>query len=366
MSRLAVIKDPRFENHRTPQEHPESPLRVRAINEAIDSSKTKFSELTARLATEDDIATTHSDAYLEDLIKAAEIAEKTDSLIGIDPDTVMSPESFQTAKLAVGASLEAIDSVSRGDHDSCFVAVRPPGHHALADRAMGFCLFNNVAIAANYALKKANFKRVFILDWDVHHGNGTQDIFYNTPEVMFASIHQYPFWPPGSGSFDECGKDEGEGFNLNIPLPAGTGDTGYLKTLDSIIVPACRQYNPDLIIVSAGYDAHQDDPIASQRLTTVGFAMMAQRVADLRDHTGAKIVCLLEGGYNTSALAKSTLATMEVLNASTASELGEVHASYMVQNAVIGNEPVTDDYSANQVEEMLDRVKTTNSKYRKL
>ena len=361
--RFAVVKDPRFKDHRTPVSHPESPERVSAINQLLDDIDTKFGEIRAREASEEEIASTHSPAYIEDLHKLAEIAIERDSLIGIDPDTVMSPSSYKTAKLAVGAALNAIDSVAKEEYDSCFVAVRPPGHHALKDQAMGFCLFNNVAIAANYAKEKAGFKRIFILDWDVHHGNGTQAIFYDDPQVMFTSLHQHPFWPPGSGRLDETGENDGSGFNINIPLPAGTGDIGYLKTMDSLVMPVCREYNPDLIIVSAGYDAHRDDPIASQNLTTIGFSMLSQRVADLRDQCGAKVVCLLEGGYNTEALAESVLSTMHVLNARTAEELGSLHASQIVSKTIIGNEPVSQDEDASAVEEQIANIKKSQSDY---
>ena len=288
MSRLAIVNDKRFEDHLTPATHPESPARVSAISQALASANRKFDTIDPRQAKEEELCLSHSDHYIEDLANKAETAKASGKTIAIDPDTVMSPKSYDTAKLAVGASLNAIDALASNKHDSCFVAVRPPGHHALQDKAMGFCLFNNVAITADYAVKKGGFKKIFILDWDVHHGNGTQDIFYNRPEVMFVSLHQHPFWPPGSGRLTESGSGEGKGFNVNIPLPGGTGDTGYLKTLDTIVVPLCQEYEPDLIIVSAGYDAHKDDPIANQNITTVGFAMMTQRVADLRDQVGAK------------------------------------------------------------------------------
>lgn len=363
MSRLAVVKDPRFQDHQTPPGHPESPQRVSAINHAIESADTNFSTISPRLVLEDELTSTHSPSYIEDLTKKAKIAENTGSLISIDPDTVMSPKTFETAKLASGAALSAIDSLKAKDHDSAFVAVRPPGHHALKDRAMGFCLFNNVAIAARYAIEIAGYKRVFILDWDVHHGNGTQDIFYNQSEIMFVSLHQHPFWPPGSGTFDEPGTGEGKGFNLNIPLPEGTGDTGYLQTLDQIVVPVCSEFNPDLILVSAGYDAHQEDFIAGQNITTVGFAMMSQRIADLRDNLGANVLCLLEGGYNVHALSRSALATMEVLNARGAEELGRTHASYMVADAVTGAKPVTEDDHPETTIELIEVVKKKNKDY---
>ena len=357
-----MVKDPRFTNHRTPPSHPESPERISAINKLLDEFETKFSQIKPRAATEDELSSTHSPAYIEDLAGKAEIAFEKGNLISIDPDTIMSAESYETAKLAAGASLEALEALREGVHDSAFVAVRPPGHHALVDRAMGFCLFNNVAIAARSAIKQG-FKRVFILDWDVHHGNGTQDIFYQEPRVFFSSLHPHPFWPPGSGFHTEVGKGDGTGFNLNIPMPEGSGDTGYLKTIDNLVVPVCREYNPDLIIVSAGYDAHKDDPIAGQNLTTTGFAMMAQRVADLRDQLDSKVLCLLEGGYNTDALARSVLASIRVLNARGPQELGEVHASQIVADAVTGSEQVTSDIHPGRIDELHEKIKQEHSPY---
>lgn len=363
-SRLAVIKDKRFGEHKTPESHPESPARITAINNLVQRFRSEYDFLETREATEEELASTHSPGYIEDLYKMSEVAINTDSLIRIDPDTLMSPRSYTTAKLAVGAALEGIDCLAKKKHDSCFVAVRPPGHHALADRAMGFCLFNNVAIAANQA-KSKGFKRIFILDWDVHHGNGTQALFYDDPTVFFASLHQHPFWPPGSGYRDEFGQKDGEGYNLNIPLPEGTGDVGYLRCLDEIVGPICLDYKPDLIIVSAGYDAHKDDFIAGQNLSTLGFAMMSQRVADWRDALGARVLCLLEGGYNTEALADSVMATMRVLNASSPEELGEVHASYMVPATIAGRSAATDDSQPDRVSELIERIKQEQSCFHK-
>jgi len=361
-SRLAVIKDKRFGDHKTPESHPESPERISAINDLVRRFESEFDYLEPREATEEELASTHSPGYIEDLHQMAEVATNTDSLIGIDPDTVMSPKSYTTAKLAVGAALEGVDCLAKQTHDSCFVAVRPPGHHALADRAMGFCLFNNVAIAANQA-KAKGFKRIFILDWDVHHGNGTQALFYDDPTVFFASLHQHPFWPPGSGYRDEFGDRDGEGFNLNIPLPEGTGDVGYLKCLDEIVGPICLDYKPDMIIVSAGYDAHKDDFIAGQNLSTVGFAMMSQRVADWRDTLDTRVLCLLEGGYNTHALADSVMATMRVLNASGPEELGQVHASYMVPATISGGAAATNDSQPDKVSELIERIKEEQGRF---
>lgn len=315
MSRLAVVRDDKFQDHLTPQMHPESPQRLAAIDEALRVNKMDetLDHFRPRPATEDELVRVHKDSYIEGLLDYEAQAKQGDKLIPIDADTWMSPETYDIAKLAAGAGLVGVDSIA-GDYDSAFVAVRPPGHHALAGRAMGFCLFNNLAVAARYAQKKLGIERVMVIDWDVHHGNGTQDLFYDDPSICFLSMHQFPFWPPNSGWYKDDGKGEGKGYNINVPLPAGTGDRGYLKAWDEIVTPICRQYKPRLIMVSAGYDAHRSDPLAMQNVSTSGFALMTQRVCELSKDADAKVVCFLEGGYNTKALANSVLATMNVLN----------------------------------------------------
>jgi acetoin utilization deacetylase AcuC-like enzyme len=221
---------------------------------------------------------------------------------------------------------------------------------------MGFCLFNNIAIAARYAQKKMQAKRILILDWDVHHGNGTQAAFYKDPSVLFISMHQYPFWPPDSGWLNEDGAGEGKGFNINIPLPAGTGDRGYMQAWDRIIVPVANQYAPDLVLVSAGYDAHMEDPLAQQRLTTVGFTRLAQRLMVLCETNNAKVVSFLEGGYNVSSLAESAIATMQVMNADNVS--GEVQ----VQKRESSLEESQDE-SPNRVSERIEEIAKHQAKY---
>jgi acetoin utilization deacetylase AcuC-like enzyme len=228
---------------------------------------------------------------------------------------------------------------------------------------MGFCLFNNIAVAAKYAQKTMGLKRVLIIDWDVHHGNGTQDIFYDDPSVCFASFHQYPFWPPNSGWYEEDGTGEGKGYNVNIPLPAGTGDRGYLHAWDRLLKPICLEYQPELIMLSAGYDAHQMDPLGQQRISTSGYAMLSQRLADLGRETSSKLVAFLEGGYNAKSLAESALATMRVLNASTAEETAAVHVSYLVPGSAAGMAPITEDQSPNEVDQRVVDVRKHFSQY---
>jgi len=365
MSRLALVRDQRFLQHKTPETHPESPQRLVAIDNAIarHALDHDLRQLTPRSASEDEISLIHSAAYIEHLYDDSEKARKKDGLVQLDADTFMSADTYDTAKLAAGAGLTGVDAVAGKQFDRAFVAVRPPGHHALVDQAMGFCLFNNIAVAVRYAQKTCGFKKVFVIDWDVHHGNGTQWAFYDDPSVFFTSFQQYPFWPYDSGWYLEDGKGEGKGANMNIPLPAGTGDRGYLHAFDQLVKPVCLEFNPDLIMVSAGYDAHKDDPLGQQRITTAGFAMLTQRVADLAAATGASVVVFLEGGYNVRSLSDSVTASMRVLNASSDPELGAIHASYLMPYAAGDPQHVTDDRSVDQVNERVREVRKHFAKY---
>ncbi len=377
MSKLALIRDPRFQKHLTPDAHPETPQRLVAIDNVLAgySLRQGLDELAPRLARESDIALVHKASYMEQLQANAERLQAMESngggpgdlayndLIRLDNDTYMSAASYDTAKLACGAGLVGIDAVASGASQSAFVAVRPPGHHALVDQPMGFCLFNNVAVAARYGQKTHGYKRVFIVDWDVHHGNGTQWAFYNDPSVFFVSFQQYPNWPYDSGWYTEDGVGEGRGFNMNIPLPKGTGDRGYLKAFDELVKPVCFEFKPDLILVSAGYDAHRDDPLGQQCITTSGYAMLAQRVDDLSRELGVPSVVFLEGGYNVKSLSESAVATMRVLNAKSESDQGAVHASYLMPFAAGDGAHITGDQTPDAVDERIFDVKKHFAKY---
>lgn len=364
MSNLVLVRDTKFQQHLTPELHPESPQRLAALDTAFHKSSTEhhIEELKPRIADEDEIAKVHSAAYIEDLHKGS-LKVKKGEFFQLDGDTFMSPDTYDTAKLAAGAGLTGIDAVAEQGFLSSFVAVRPPGHHALYAAPMGFCLFNNVAIAARYAQRKLGLKRILIIDWDVHHGNGTQDLFYNDPSVCFVSFHQYPFWPPDSGWYTETGEKDGKGFNVNIPLPAGTGDRGYLAAWDQIVRPICLEYQPEMILLSAGYDAHQDDPLGQQRISTAGYAMLSQRLQDLSRQVGSKVVCFLEGGYNTTSLSASAVATMRVLNATTEEENANVHVSYLIPGAASGESPITADRNLLLVDERIVDIRKHLSKY---
>jgi acetoin utilization deacetylase AcuC-like enzyme len=223
----------------------------------------------------------------------------------LDADTPMAPGSYRAALQAVGGTLAAIDAVMDGRVANAFCAVRPPGHHAEPSRAMGFCLFNNVAVGARYVQQRYGLARVLIVDWDVHHGNGTQAAFYNDPTVLYVSLHQYP-WYPGTGSVEEVGTGPGEGYTLNLPMPAGGGDDEYLTAFDLRIRPVVRDFAPDFVLISAGFDAHRDDPLAMMAVTEVGYRTMTAFVkAWAADTARGRVVSCLEGGYNLSALADS-------------------------------------------------------------
>jgi acetoin utilization deacetylase AcuC-like enzyme len=231
----------------------------------------------------------------------------------LDGDTVICPDSWDAATLSAGAGLTAIDQIITGQLDNAFTAVRPPGHHAEKDRAMGFCLFNNVAIAARYAIKKHKLNRVCIFDWDVHHGNGTQHSFYSNPSVHYSSIHQYPFYP-GTGDKDETGTGDGLGTTLNFPLNAFAGDSIYLDIVENKLIPAIQAFKPELIIISAGFDAHEDDPLAQMRVSSDCYGQMTAMILKVAEEIcGGRLLSMLEGGYDYKALADSVFKHINVL-----------------------------------------------------
>lgn len=232
----------------------------------------------------------------------------------LDPDTYVQPGSWEAALHAAGGLLALVREVLSGRLDNGFALVRPPGHHAEADRAMGFCLLNNVAIAARAAQAEWGVERVLIIDWDVHHGNGTQHTFYEDPSVMYFSIHQYPYYP-GTGAADEQGRGPGEGTTVNVPLPGGAGDDGYLYAFERLLVPLARRFQPDFILVSAGYDPHWRDPLAAMEVTLTGFTRMTQIVHELaKELCHGRVVLTLEGGYDLEALAYGVVNSLYVLS----------------------------------------------------
>ena len=271
-------------------------------------------------ATVDEIAQVHRKEYIKEI---EETAQKGGGWL--DPDTVMSADSYQAALYAAGGLIRAVAAVMGGEVASAFALVRPPGHHATSGQAKGFCLFNNIAIAAKYALAEYKLERILIVDFDVHHGNGTQEAFYDNPQVMYISTHQYPFYP-GTGDLKETGSGDAAGTNINIPLSAGCGDAEYLKVFEQIIVPAAERFEPRLILVSAGYDAHRADPLAMMQVSVTGFGQMVGIIKELADELcGGRLVFTLEGGYHLDALAASVKATFDRLlgNSSIDDPLGQ-------------------------------------------
>jgi acetoin utilization deacetylase AcuC-like enzyme len=296
----ALVADPVFMNHIAPLGHPEREARMQALLDWAAPLKNDPNVvwIHPRPATRDEIEAVHAPGHFDAM------AETAGREVTLDPDTYTSPLSFETALLAAGSCIDLVDAVLDGRAVNGLALIRPPGHHAETNRAMGFCLFNNVAVAAAHAQRRGA-ERVFIVDWDVHHGNGTQEIFYEDPSVFFISLHQYPFYP-GTGASSEKGLGAGKGFTLNIPLRAGCGDVDYLRHFREKIVPAGQKFAPDLVMISAGFDAHARDPLGGMRVTTPGFAQLAEELIGLaRDACGGKIVAFLEGGYDLQALRNS-------------------------------------------------------------
>ena len=281
--------------------HPESPARVAALCNLFESEAYRdFERIDARPATEEELRRVHEHVHV-----AAVASSAARSHTQFDADTPASSGSFEAARLAAGGAIDLADAILHGELDNGFAALRPPGHHAEADRPMGFCLFNNVAIVARHLLHARGLERVLIVDWDVHHGNGTQHSFYDSADVLYASTHQYPFYP-GTGAPDEIGRSSGQGFTLNIPMPAGAGDGEFAAAFREVLVPVAREVAPEVVLVSAGFDAHRHDPLASLGLSTGAFADMTDALASVADESAhGKLLLLLEGGYDLGALTYS-------------------------------------------------------------
>ncbi|HUP27634.1 MAG TPA: histone deacetylase [Chloroflexia bacterium] len=308
--RHALFYHPAFLEHDTGP-HPENAARLRGILQALGRNGISEDDLTLPGPADIDLlCSVHDPRY----VAAIEQASEAGGLYW-DYDTIISRGSYRAALLAAGAATAAVDGAIQGAQ-APFAIVRPPGHHAVRSSAMGFCIFNNVAVAAQHAVQKHGLERVMIIDWDVHHGNGTQDLFYNRPDVFFLSTHQSPFYP-GTGSLDETGSGKGEGFTLNVPLPSGVDDAGYTQVFEEIVAPAARRYSPQLIIISAGYDAHVMDPIGGMAITTSGFYSLARFIRMLSDNIescAGRVAAVLEGGYNVEALSASVVASIAGLS----------------------------------------------------
>lgn len=296
--------------------HPERAERVTSVADYLRERGDSLGSVAwreTRAAERADLARCHDERHIAQVIGACELAETRRARVALDPDTVVSEGSLAAALHACGATLAAVDAVMRGEATNGFVAVRPPGHHATPDRAMGFCLFNTVAIAARYIQSVHNLERVLIVDWDVHHGNGTQDVFYEDPSVFFYSIHQFPHYP-GTGSRYEEGDGAGKGYTLNVPLRGGTSAADHVAAFRDGLTQAVGKLRPDFILVSAGFDGHVSDPLGDLNLTDDDYRAMTRDVMRLAaDHCDGRIVSLLEGGYNLDTLPRTVAAHVETL-----------------------------------------------------
>jgi acetoin utilization deacetylase AcuC-like enzyme len=305
-----LIYDPRYLKHDTGV-HPENARRLESILRALDSDEHLSKKLVRSIphpASNEDISRCHEEQLIAHIESACERDEGY-----LDADTRISPESFEVARLAAGAAVSAVDTVMAAEGARAFGLIRPPGHHATITNAMGFCLFNNAAIAARYAQAKYGAERVLIIDWDVHHGNGTQDIFWNDRTVFYFSTHQFPYYP-GTGSKDERGAGKGEGFTLNIPLHAGTSAHDHRQAFTDALHEIERKFPPDLIVISAGFDSRHGDPLGGLMLEDSDFAEMTKEVLRLAEkHGGGRVVGLLEGGYHLNLLGNSVRSHLAAL-----------------------------------------------------
>ena len=303
---MLLITSPRFGEHVTPPGHPERPERARVFDEVAAGWRARGGKtIEPRPASRDELARVHDERHLD---RIERVAGKPSML---DADTFTSPESYEIALLAAGATVQAVEHVLR-TRETAFALVRPPGHHAERDKAMGFCLYNSVAVAASAAIA-SGIERVAVVDIDVHHGNGTQWIFYDDPRVLYVSSHQFPFYP-GTGAAGETGTGQGTGFNVNIPMEAGSTDADYDLVYRAIAVPVLEQFKPQLTLISAGYDAHEADPLASMRMTAHGYARILARLTAAAAKSGV-LALVTEGGYDLPALRDCLESSLSVLDA---------------------------------------------------
>ncbi len=305
---LLLFASDRLGGHEPPPGHPERPERSDVMHVVAGRWRERGVEVREpHRATRAQVTRVHDESYLDHL------AATSGRAVVLDPDTFTSPESYDVALLAAGASIGAVDAVLDGAADRAAALIRPPGHHAGRSQARGFCILNNAAIAAAHALARG-VRRVAVVDFDVHHGNGTQEIFEHDPRVLYVSVHQYPFYP-GGGWLTEVGTGDGEGYTVNVPLDAGATDADYDLVFRAIVQPVVSQFDPGLLVVSAGYDAHARDPLGGMRATESGFARMAEHLAAASDQCcGGRMVLTTEGGYELKALAASLDATLQVLS----------------------------------------------------
>ncbi|RUM38738.1 MAG: histone deacetylase [Desulfobulbus sp.] len=310
MRKTAIYRDRLFLQHQPGYDHPETPERLQVIYDELDKEPIGRHFLyPAFEPVSDDILTLN---HSEKLVKRIAATKGRDHDY-LDADTRTSAESWEAARLAVGALIDGITRLDNGEIDNAFCLIRPPGHHAEKDQSMGFCLFNNVAIAARWAQKELGLKKIMIIDWDLHHGNGTQHSFYDTDRVLYLSSHQFPYYP-GTGALLEQGSGTGDGFTINIPLPGGQGDLEFARIYNELVLPVTRQYKPELILISCGFDIYKDDPLGAMEVTSDGFAWMTRQLISIADEIcEGKLLVTLEGGYNLTGMRDGALAVLAEL-----------------------------------------------------
>ena len=319
MPKTGIVRDDFYKKHNMGSFHPECPERLEVIYKMLGDQDIadRYTIINPREATEEEITAIHTPEYYH---RVAETANRN-GLTSLDPDTSACPDSFRAAKLAAGGLLSLVDSIQKGSVNNGFAFVRPPGHHAEKNKAMGFCIFNNVAIAAAKLISHYRLNKILIADWDLHHGNATQHSFYNNPQVLYFSTHQYPYYP-GTGSFEEVGDGKGKGFTVNVPLRPGAGDNEYILIFREILQPLAREFRPDFILLSAGFDTYYQDPLGGMRVTPEGFAALTQLLIESANELcQGKLAITLEGGYNLEGLRDSVKAVLLKLSEGSLSKL---------------------------------------------
>jgi acetoin utilization deacetylase AcuC-like enzyme len=299
--KVGIIRDDIYLEHITDDFHPENPRRLAGIYEMLDGiDQAGIRYVPARAATYEELALNHEGGYIEMISRTKGRVQTR-----LDPDTVASARSYDAACVAAGGFLQLIDASMSGEIENGFALVRPPGHHAEHGKSMGFCIFNNIAIGARYLEKKYGLSRILIVDFDLHHGNGTQHSFYGNRTVLYVSTHQYPYYP-GTGWYEEVGQGQGKGYTVNIPLGYGMNDADYLHVFKEVVVPVSRLFKPEIVLVSAGFDIHGSDPLGGMAVTERGFARMTRMLMDIAaEHCAGKVLMTLEGGYDITALTNS-------------------------------------------------------------
>jgi acetoin utilization deacetylase AcuC-like enzyme len=306
---LGLVHDPIFQQHDPGDYHPESPKRLAVLERALANwpGYKQAQRIPLRKAKDEELARVHQKSHI------SRIASTEGRSMALDMDTHTSPGSYDAALKAAGTLIDLCDAALDGKVTHGMAFVRPPGHHATPVRAMGFCLFNNVAVAAAHLIQARGLERILIVDWDVHHGNGTEDAFYMDPKVLYFSTHQAPFYP-GTGPVNAAGREAGEGFTINVPLSSGHDDSDYIRIFEDLLAPVARQFKPQFILISAGFDAHREDPLGGEGLSSMGYAAMTRVLMEIADEfCPGCVVGVLEGGYNPEAEARAGIAAMDAL-----------------------------------------------------